>query len=160
MKLSWNGLKISIAGARLSHLVQKDGIWDHGSMIEQVKTIFFKLKRLKSNRNIEDLKKYLTTSCYEKLKQELDELEKHGKIWVIKNLVIKEVAVIEVSEGKNKKPDCFSALIKSMGIEFIADKNKTSDITGYSDHVRNFSEQWSFIRQGDWWLLDEMKWKN
>jgi predicted lipid-binding transport protein (Tim44 family) len=157
MKLSWNSLKISIAGARLSHLVQKDSIWDHGSMVEQVKTIFFKLKRIKSNGNIEDLKKYLTTSCYENLKRELDELERNGKIWVIKNLVIKEVAVIEVSEGKNKKPDCFTSLIKAIGIEFIADKDKASEITNYSDHVRNFSEQWSFIRQGDWWLLDEMR---
>jgi hypothetical protein len=47
MKLSWYGLKISIAGAKLSHLVQKDKIWDHGSMTEQVKTTFY-LKNLSS----------------------------------------------------------------------------------------------------------------
>jgi hypothetical protein len=28
MKISWTGFKVSIAGAKLSHLVQKDKIWD------------------------------------------------------------------------------------------------------------------------------------
>jgi len=157
MKLSWNSLKISIAGAKLSHLVQKDQIWDHGSMIEQVKTIFFKLKRLKSSGNIEDLKKYITTPCYEKLEKELNKLEKNGKEWIIKNTMIKEIAVVEVSAGKNNKPDCFTALIKAIGIEFITDKNNAAEMISYSDHVRNFSEQWVFVRRGDWWLLDGTK---
>ena len=33
--------EISITGAKLSHLVQKDKIWDHGSMAEQTKIIFY-----------------------------------------------------------------------------------------------------------------------
>jgi hypothetical protein len=85
VKLSWTRLKISIAGARLTHLVQKDKIWDHGSMIEQAKTIFFKLKRVKGVGNIEDARKYLSADCFHKLKKELDDLEKNKKKWVIKN---------------------------------------------------------------------------
>src|SRR5438874_2949416 len=98
MKISWTSLKVSIAGAKLSHLVQKDEIWDHGSMIEQLKTVFYKLKKAKNTGHIEDLKKYLTTTCYEKLKKEMDELERTRKTWVIKNLLIKEMAVVKVSE--------------------------------------------------------------
>ena len=45
MKISWNSLKISIAGAKLSHLVQKDKAWDHGSMVEQVRTVAVFLKK-------------------------------------------------------------------------------------------------------------------
>jgi hypothetical protein len=30
VKLSWKSLKVSIAGAKLSHLVQEEQIWDHG----------------------------------------------------------------------------------------------------------------------------------
>ena len=44
MKLSWYGLRISIADAKLSHLVQKNKIWDHGIMIEQMKMIFSRCK--------------------------------------------------------------------------------------------------------------------
>ena len=102
MKISWTSLKISFAGAKLSHLVQRDKIWDHGSMIEQVKTIFFKLKRIKSNGNVEDLNKYLTENCYKKIKQELDELKKNRKTWVVKNILIKEVSIIEVKIAKNQ----------------------------------------------------------
>jgi len=157
MRISWTSLKISFAGAKLTHLVQKDKIWDHGSMIEQVKTIFFKLKRIKSNGNVEDLKKYLTERCYGKIEEELDELEKNGKTWVIKNLLIKEVSVMEVSIAKNQKPDCFTAMIKVIGIEFIADKKNVAEMINYSDKIRNFSEQWSFVRQGEWWMLNDMK---
>jgi predicted lipid-binding transport protein (Tim44 family) len=157
MKISWNSLKISLAGAKLSHLVQKDKIWDHGSMIEQAKTTFYKLKKIKTTGNVEDIEKYLTAACYEKLKNELKALDKNGKAWIIKNPVIKEVAVIEVSVGKHNKPDCFVAQIKAMGIEFIADKYLEPDWKIYSKQVGNFSEQWSFVRQGDWWLLDGIK---
>lgn len=157
MKISWNSLKISIAGAKLSHLVQKDKIWDHGSMVEQAKTIFFKLKRIKSNGNVEDLKKYLTERCYKKIKEELDEFEKNGKCLVIKNLLIKEVSITEVNIAKNENPDCFTTMIKAIGIEFIADKKNIAELINYSDKIGNFSEQWSFVRQGDWWLLDNLK---
>ena len=157
MRLLWDSLKISIAGAKLTHLVQKDKIWDHGSMIEQVKTIFFKLKRIKNNGNIDGLKKYLTERCYEKIKEELDELEKNGKTWVIKNLLIKEVSITEVSIAKNGNSDCFTAMIKAIGIEFIADKKNVAELINYSDKIRDFSEQWFFVRQGEWWLLDNIK---
>jgi predicted lipid-binding transport protein (Tim44 family) len=157
MKISWTSLKVSIAGARLSHLVQKDKIWDHGTMIEQVKNIFYKVKKAKNSGNINDLKKCLSINCIEKLAKELDDLEKNGKKWVIKNLVIKEASVIEVGEGKNNKPACFTASLKVMGIEFITDKYEAKELLSYSDRVRIFSEQWSFVRQGEWWVLDEMR---
>ena len=160
MKISWMSLKVSITGARLSHLVQKDKIWDHGTMVEQVKNIFYKLKKAKNCGNINDLKKYLSINCFEKLVKELDNLEKNGKKWVIKNLVIKEASVIEVGEGKNNKPACFIALLKVMGIEFITSKDEAKELPSYSDRVRNFSEQWSFVRQGEWWVLDEIRAKD
>ena len=157
MKLSWNSLKVSIAGARLSHLAQKDKIWDHGSMIEHARMVYYKVKRVKNNGNIDDLKKYCTNDCFEKLIKELDSLERDGNKWVIKNLVIKEASVIEVSEGKKSKPDCFTALLKVIGIEVITNKSESLELINYANRVRNFSEQWSFVRQGDWWLLDAMK---
>ncbi|MEP6617327.1 MAG: TIM44-like domain-containing protein [Ginsengibacter sp.] len=151
----WNSLKISIAGAKLSHLVQKEQIWDHGSMIEQAKTIFYKVASTRSNGHIEDLKKYLTSSCYERLKNELEELESNEKKRVIINPVIREIAVIEVHAGKNNKPDCFTVFIKAVGIGFIP--GKPQDLINYSDHIHEFTEEWLLCRQGDWWVLDEMK---
>ena len=145
MKISWTSLKISIAGAKLSHLVQKDKIWDHGSMTEQARIIFYLVQKAKSSGNIESLKKYLTVSCFEKLKKRVSRGD--DKISVLEYPVIKELAVMEAHPGKNNKPDMFTALIK--GIE----KDKAVD----DEHANEFSAQWSFIRQGDWWLLDDMK---
>ncbi|HET9826680.1 MAG TPA: TIM44-like domain-containing protein [Chitinophagaceae bacterium] len=157
MRISWNSLKISIAGARLSHLVQKDRIWDHGSMTEQVRVIFFKLKKAKARGSVQELKKYVTKRFYERLKKEMDDFSSEGKRWVIKNEMIKEIAVIEVGKGSDKKPDCFTALINAVGIQYVTDVYKNENAPSYSDCVQKFSERWSFVRQGEWWLLDGIR---
>jgi hypothetical protein len=110
MKFSWTSLKISIAGAKLSHLVQKDKIWDHGSMAEQARIIFYLVHKAQASGNIESLKKQCTISCFEKIKSEMELLNNNSK----KNPLIKELAIVDVRPGKNYRPDMFSALIKGI----------------------------------------------
>src|SRR5687768_12107273 len=148
MKISWTSLKISIAGAKLSHLVQKDKIWDHGSMAEQARIIFYLVQKAKYNGNIESLKKQCTIPCFEKLKEQMEELEMHDKVWQKETPMITELAVIEVKPGKNNNPDMFIALINGYSKE---------ERHEYDVQKNRFSEHWSFIRQGDWWLLDKIK---
>ncbi len=143
MKLSWTSLKISIAGAKLSHLVQKDRIWDHGSMTEQARIIFYLVEKARSSGNVESLKKQCSISCFEKIKAEIENA-KHDES-MTSSLVIKKLAIVDVLPGKNNKPDMFTALIKGR----IKDDNK--------QYENEFSKCWSFARQGDWWLLDEIK---
>jgi len=145
MKLSWTSLKISIAGAKLSHLVQKDRIWDHGSMAEQARIIFYLVHKARANGNIESLKKQCTISCFEKIRAEMD--DDKSKEQIFENPIVKELAVIEVEPGKNNKPDIFTALIKGV----------SNDTTKHSDYGSEFSATYTFARQGDWWLLDGMK---
>ena len=143
MKLSWTSIKISIAGAKLSHLVQKDKIWDHGSMAEQARIIFYLVHKAKANGNIESLKKQCTISCFEKIKNEMN--EGNYKYFFLKNPIIKKLAVIDVEPGKYNKPDMFTALIKGItGNESIS-----------NDEENKFSAKCFFVRQGDWWLLDD-----
>ena len=141
MKISWTSLKISIAGAKLSHLVQKDKIWDHGSMIEQARIIFYLVNKAKASGNIESLRKQCTIFCFEKLKTELEEMGAQQDSLMI-NPVIKEIAIIEVQPGKNNKPDMFCALIRGSSKEVPPKK---------------FISHWSFVRQGEWWVLDQIK---
>ena len=144
-------MKISIAGAKLSHLVQKDKIWDHGSMAEQAKIIFYLVQKGVINGNIDSLEKYMTISCFKKLKSGMMQMENHNKFLDIQEPVIKELAVIEVCPAKYNRPDSFTAIIKGDG------KNK--NVAVVSDLSNQFSARWSFVRYGDWWLLNEMKTK-
>ena len=146
MKNPWTSFKISIAGAKLSHLVQKDKIWDHGSMAEQVRIIFYLVQKTKNNENIELLRKSCTMSCFEKIKTEMNEDGKPGQI-LLKNPVVKEIAITEVHPGKNNRPDMFTALIKGV----------SKDTTKHNEYGSEFSATYSFARQGEWWLLDDMK---
>src|ERR1043165_4312634 len=146
MKLSWTSLKISIAGAKLSHLVQKDKIWDHGSMAEQARIIFYLVQKGMNNGNVDTLQKYLTISCFQKLKDEMIKMD--NEIFGMKEPVIKELAVIEVQTAKNNRPDGFTAIING------SSKNKNEE--SIEERISEFSAHWSFIRQGDWWLLQGM----
>lgn len=141
MKFSWTSLKISIAGAKLSHLVQKDKIWDHGSMAEQARIIFYLVYKAKASGNIESLKKQCSVACFGKLKNAIDGSDLQQSSFII-NPVIKEIAIINVQPGKKTKPDMFSALIKGVYKE---------------DESNEFQTECTFIRQGDWWLLDDIR---
>lgn len=145
MKISWTSLKVSIAGAKLSHLVQKDQIWDHGSMTEQARIAFHVLVKAMNTHNFELLTKYCTTSCFEKLKTAMNSNKSQN--FFKAGLVIKELVVISVHEGKNYKPDMFTALIKG----------DTKNYGIANDHKNKFSTQCSFVRRGDWWILDRVR---
>ena len=151
MKLSWNSLKVSIAGARLSHLVQKDKIWDHGSMTEQVKNVFFQVEKARHKKDVETVKKYLTLNGFEKLKVEIDGFENARSF--LKNSVLTEIFITQVTPGKKQRPDSFRALVR--GKRKTEEDFVTIEIGHYG--IENFSEEWCFTRQGEWWLLDGIK---
>jgi hypothetical protein len=148
MKLSWTSLKISIAGAKLSHLVQKDRIWDHGSMAEQARMIFCMVHKAKANGNIDSLKKQCSVSCFEKFRDEVNNKEKSTSTAI--SPVIKELAIVNVQQGKNNKPDMFCSMIWYHLNEAYGDDKKP-------DQKKELKTQCWFIRQGDWWLLNKIK---
>ena len=144
MKISWTSLKISIAGARLSHLVQKDKIWDHGSMAEQARILFYLVQKAKKNGDMESLKRQCSNSCFEKLKKEMNKEKRSEQK---DDPVIKELAVLEVHPGKKNTPDMFTAVIKTV--------NKSDVLNGINGRVD--TARWFFVRQGDWWLLNYIR---
>jgi hypothetical protein len=56
-------------------------------------------------------------------------------------------AGLDVQPGKNIRPDVFSVLIKGV----------SKDETTGNDHENEFSAKCSFVRLGEWWLLNEIK---
>jgi hypothetical protein len=142
MKLSWTSFKISVTGARLSHLVQKDKIWDHGTMVEQVKNIFYKMEKAEQRSDAGLVKRNVTEKAYLELVHSFQ--TKMGKP-VFSAGMLGEVSIIKIKEKSNKTPDGFTALIKG----------KQRSAKGNS--ILSFSRRWHFIREGDWWLLDQME---
>lgn len=157
MKLSWTSLKISIAGAKLSHLAQKDRIWDHGTMVEVVKIVFYQLQKIKNTGDEETIKKYLTIAGYEKLKNQMEKLKAAGKMPGSKNSKLKDVCIIEVMPATKKHPDFFKALIKGYEVYNPGNWNTSVESVSHDDIIHEFSDQWTFVRQGEWWLLDAIK---
>jgi hypothetical protein len=149
MNLSWTNIKISIAGAKLSHLVQKDKIWDHGSMIEQVRTVVVHLKKALLRKDPLLVKKCVSSNGYKKIMENTVS----GK-W---NMIIKaeliSVGIISVAPSKHHQPDKFKALIK---LRKVQEENLTEQVSFYKTN-RQIEQEWFFVREGNWWLLDEIK---
>ncbi len=80
----------------------------------------------------------------------MPQLQMKGKSWPVQHPVIKEVAVLEVSSAKYNAPDHFTALVRETEM-LVAEELNEKKV------VYDFLEQWSFVRQGDWWLLDEIR---
>jgi hypothetical protein len=140
MKLSWTSLKISIAGAKLSHFVQKDRIWDHGSMTEQARIIFYLVQKAKTHEDAELLKKQCSVSCFEKLKMEIQQTGSRKVSW-IPDPIVKEIAITDVQHGKRNRFDMFRVIIRGVSKE---------------DPPEKFKAHCSFVRQGEWWVLDKI----
>ena len=151
MKFSWNSLKISIAGAKLSHLVQKDKIWDHGSMVEQVRTIVILLKKAFHRKDAEVVKKCLTETAYIKMKDKITQTSNIGAGYYILQDNLDEISIIGVTPGKNGLPDKFTASVKFK-------KSETSN-GFFSTHNSKYGtvQNLQFIREREWWQLDEIK---
>ena len=148
MQLSWTGLKISIAGAKLSHLVQKDSIWDHGSMIEQVRTVFIYLKKAYLRGDPSIVKKCTTSEAYKTISDYI-KLKKGGAFI---NTDLKSIEIIAVCPAKNGHRDKFKALIKFKNAMEVAEQLSSS----YKSSAPS-NQEWFFECEGNWWLLDKIK---
>jgi hypothetical protein len=146
MQFSLTGWKISFAAAKLSHLVVNDAAWDHGSMVEQVKTIFQQIQRAALRGEYEILKRCTTASGYTIIKDKVMLLNRIGQ-----SMELVAVDIVKVNPGKNRRPDRFCANLKL---------RKTF---GQRKLIKNGAVQydsiqfWSLIREGDWWMLEEIR---
>ena len=140
-----------MAGAKLSHLVQKDKAWDPGSMTEQVRIIFTRVQKANNTGNLDSLKRYLTESCYHVLSNELDHLKKNNRTWQATDWTINEISILEVRPGKGKKADAFVAYIKA-ALQDNLTKSPIHELIGNSCTLH-----WTFENQNGWWVLKEMK---
>lgn len=158
MRISFTSIKISIAGAKLSHLVKKNRVWDHGSMVEQVKAVFMQLQKFRAKGDEVTIKKYLTAHGYELFKHKIDTEPNNDKIFFKAQADLQDIDIIEVHEGKKTQRDCFVALIKARQKLFsrtIDSKVSTAQVINYKEV--EFKLKCFFVLEGEWWLLDEIE---
>lgn len=132
----WDDLRISMAGARLSHLVQEDGIWDHGTMIEHVRTVFLLLQKAAFGNRQDNLAGYLTATAW-------DRREQDPLLYDVSEQKLVQIYIIDIRHGKKRK-DGFTALVKMESTDMPA-------------AAKQLQQHWYFIQERGWWLLDHIK---
>jgi hypothetical protein len=147
MFLTWTNLKISFAGARLSHLVQKDKIWDHGSMIEQVRTLYHQMQKAVSQSDPTLVSRYMSVNCFYQLLKRKAEFQSFG---ATTSKLIK-VDIIRVMPGNNINPHRFCALLQQNSNSNLNSVSKWETLE--NGKVKLY--KWLFVNNGNWWLLDQ-----
>jgi hypothetical protein len=118
-------------------------------MVEQVRTVFIYLKKAFLKNDPTVVKKCMTPEGYKQIRK--DVAPKKWKTIIDAELV--SVEIISVIPSKYDHPDKFKALIKLKKKE---NENLTAAIIF---HRSNFlsEQEWLFAREGNWWLLDEIR---
>ncbi|MDB5198677.1 MAG: hypothetical protein JWO92_640 [Chitinophagaceae bacterium] len=151
MNVWLKSLRISIAGAKLSHLVQKDKVWDHGSMVEQVRTVAILLKKAFHRNDAEVVKKCITETAFKKMKEQIETAGANTNQPLMHD-ELEEVSIIAVAPGKKGQQDRFTASVK------FKRREQQSNISFSTINVDYSTKQvWQFVRQREWWLLDDIK---
>jgi hypothetical protein len=93
----------------------------------------------------------VTEECFKRIEYEIENPLKPNKI-IERN--IEHVQIISVAPKKNGHPDRFRALLKLRKSE---EKYGPIHYEGSNNANGHYSDEWLFERQGDWWLLNDLK---
>lgn len=142
---------------KLSRQLEKeDRIWNYRYMISQVESIFFKVQGAWMKRDQNISKEFMSERIYNKHKAQTDLMIKEGRTNILSKMNIKEIMIFSIEDYKNDDLDTFSAFIQGSMIDYDIDDKTHAILTGSDTEIENFKEIWTFIRDGNKWLLDEI----
>lgn len=139
-----------------AQLAKADKIWDYRNMMSSVEQIFFKVQDAWMQRNQDLAKEVMSDRIYQKHKLQTDEMIANGTKNMLAKINMEEIMIISVSDYKDNSEDTFSAYIKGSMIDYTIDDKNNAVISGSNAKTEEFKEIWTFIRNNNKWVLDEI----
>jgi hypothetical protein len=135
----------------LAEANEKDRFWNEDDMIEEIRSVFYKVQNAWENNNAEYIKDYATPSFLNSFKELLK--NKNDDSHIIDKIEISEIEVIGCQEFFNKKEDKFEGYIKG--------SFATSTINPVTNEPvkKDFSELYYFVRIDNDWILNMIDYK-
>jgi len=135
----------------LAEANEKDRFWNEDDMIEEIKSVFYKVQNAWENNNVEYIKDYATPSFLNSFKELLK--NKNDDSHIVDRIEISEIEVIGCQEFLDKKEDKFEGYIKG--------SFATSTINPATNEPvkKDFSELYYFVRIDNDWILNAIDYK-
>jgi predicted lipid-binding transport protein (Tim44 family) len=137
-------------------LSKGDRLWNYRAMMARVEQVFFKVQKAWMERNQDLAKDCMSNRIYQKHKLQTDEMIANGTKNMLAKMNLKEIMIINVADYKDNSEDTFSVYVKGSMIDYTINDKTNAVISGDSMEPENFEEIWTFVREGNVWMLDEI----
>ncbi len=146
--------KIKKSKEIIGKISEIDETWDTEYIKTRVEEVFFKLVESKLNRTA-DIKELTSASFYRNFKAKIDGMLIRNEKYIIENIEIKEIQVVEVTDYKDDTQDRFWVYLVVNMVHFLVDSNNII-IEGFQK-PEDYKELWNFMRGSDnSWILREI----
>lgn len=137
-------------------LAKGDKMWNYRNLMATVEQVFFKVQKAWMERNQDLAKEVMSDRIYQKHKLQTDEMITNGTKNMLAKINMEEVMIISIADYKDNSEDTFSVYIKGSMIDYTINDKTGLLISGDNSNPEEFKEIWTFIRNRNRWLLDEI----
>lgn len=137
-------------------LVKADKMWNYRDMIATVEQVFFKVQKAWMERNQDLAREVMSDRIYQKHKFQTDEMIANGTKNMLRDINLTEILIISLEDYKDNSEDTFSAYVAGSMIDYTVNAKTLSPISGDPTQPENFQEIWTFVRDNNKWVLDEI----
>ena len=140
----------------INGFAENDPFWNSKAMHTMSKDLFYEVQYAWFNNDFKDLAPMLS----DKLKFEWQETWKIMKInnykFVVGKIDVKNVNIISVEDHFDNNKDKFNVEVSGYIKRYVKNKPDDSLLARSASDIDGFIDIYSFIRQDDQWLLDEI----
>ena len=142
--------KIKKTGADITKARQSDSIWDEPAMIKFATDTFIRYQDDWTRLDTANLTQYSTSRFAQKTALQMQLLRDLNRQNAVMNPTILKIDTVNITDSPDDTQDTFTVLIDAKANDMLIDVSTSQTI--FQDNSE-FSELWTFVRNGESWLL-------
>ena len=143
------------AKALLARLEQVDPAWEPDGLKRRLETTFFRVQYAWRDRDQTAARPYMSRRLHDKHELQLADMRAQGHKNVMVDVALEAAHIVEVLDYTGSARDSFRAVVCGSMVDYVIDE-RTGEKIGGSYEPQSFRELWTFTRELDEWVLDEI----
>jgi hypothetical protein len=136
----------------INKLETTDGIWNERSMSARAEEVFLSVQKAWMERNMDMAKEFVSQRLY----TQTDDMITRGVKNYLSDIQLEPVTIFSVSDYKDNSKDSFSAKISGRMLDYELNESTNIVTKGDRNGPRYFEDIWTFIRNENTWIADEV----
>lgn len=149
-------MRVSKTNALLNEISLEDQLWQPTRLKENAKDAFLKIQVAWQEKNMNTVKKIVTTSLYNNYTDQLNEMRARNETNYISDINIFDIKIICCQDYKDNAKDRYVAHIKGNLVDYTFNNKEKTIVKNPGKNNEDFEDAFYFIRSGDKWLLDNI----